>query len=300
MQSNILNPSLIADYFTLCKPKVILVMLVTTWVGMHLATDTLVPWHIFIFGTLGIALAGSSAAVINHLVDRHIDAKMTRTENRPLVNKRISILNAILFSGILGFSGLLILTIFINSLTAYLTFGTVLGYAVLYTLFLKRKTPQNIVIGGAAGAMPPLLGWTAVTGHTSAFAWLLVLIIFTWTPPHFWALAIHRKKDYENANIPMLPNTHGISFTKLYIVLYTILLFAVTLLPYAVQMTGLLYFISAVLLGILFLIQTLILYRSKSNTVALKTFSFSILYLLLLFGALLIDHYIQFFGEAYI
>lgn len=294
MKNNPINMNLIADYFTLCKPKVILVMLVTTWVGMHLAINTIVPWHIFIFGTLGIALAGSSAAVINHLVDRHIDAKMIRTENRPMVNKRISIQNACIFSAILGISGLMMLVFFINPLTAYLTFATVLGYAVLYTLFLKRQTPQNIVIGGAAGAMPPLLGWTAVTGHTSAFAWLLVLIIFTWTPPHFWALAIHRKDDYENANIPMLPNTHGISFTKLYIVLYAILLFVVTLLPYAAQMTGVIYLVAASILGAAFLGQTLILYRAKSSKTALKTFSFSILYLLLLFSALLIDHYFQY------
>lgn len=299
MKSNYVNTNLIADYFTLCKPKVILVMLVTTWVGMHLATNTLVPWHIFIFGTLGIALAGSSAAVINHLVDRHIDAKMTRTENRPMVNKRISIQNACIFSAILGISGLMTLAIFINPLTAYLTFATVLGYAVLYTLFLKRQTPQNIVIGGAAGAMPPLLGWTAVTGHTSAFAWLLVLIIFTWTPPHFWALAIHRKEDYENANIPMLPNTHGILFTKLYIVLYAILLFVVTLLPYAAHMTGVIYLVAASLLGAAFLGQTLILYHAESSKTALKTFSFSILYLLLLFSALLIDHYVQLPGGTF-
>lgn len=281
------------DYLTLCKPKVILVMLVTTWVGMHLATNTHVPWHIFIFGTLGIALAGGSAAVINHLVDRHIDTKMTRTQNRPLATNRISIRNASIFSAILGLSGLGVLAVFINPLTASLTFGTMFGYAILYTLFLKHQTPQNIVIGGAAGAMPPLLGWTAVTGQTSAFAWLLVLIIFTWTPPHFWALAIHRKDDYENANIPMLPNTHGIPFTKLFIVLYAILLFVVTLLPYAAHMTGLIYLSSASLLGIAFLMQTVLLYRTESSHTALKTFSFSILYLLLLFGALLIDHYFQ-------
>lgn len=300
MKHNSRSSNLVADYFTLCKPKVLLVMLITTWVGMHLATNTLVPWNVFIFGTLGIALAGSAAAVINHLVDRHIDAKMTRTKNRPIANKRIPIQHASIFSAILGISGLLILAVFINSLTAFLTFATVLGYAVLYTLFLKRQTPQNIVIGGAAGAMPPLLGWTAVTGHTSAFAWLLVLIIFTWTPPHFWALAIHRKNDYENANIPMLPNTHGIWFTKLYIVLYTILLFVITLLPYAAHMAGNIYLGAASVLGMLFLIQTLILYRTESSHAARKTFSFSILYLLLLFSALLIDHYIPLAWEAFI
>ncbi len=292
MKNNPLCSNLIADYLILCKPKVILVMLVTTWVGMHLATHTCVPLDIFIFTTLGIALAGGSAAVINHIVDRHIDAKMTRTENRPLVNKRIPIQNACIFSAILGISGFLILAVFTNLLTTYLTFATVLGYGLLYTLFLKRQTPQNIVIGGAAGAMPPLLGWSAVTGQTSAFAWILVLIIFTWTPPHFWALAIHRKQDYENAHIPMLPNTHGILFTKLHIVLYTILLFVISLLPYAAHMTGHIYFGAASMLGTAFLVQTLILYRTKSNNTALKTFSFSIVYLLLLFSALLIDHYI--------
>lgn len=283
---------LFQDYLTLCKPKVILVMLVTSWVGMHLATDHLVPLTTFIFATLGIAMAGSSAAVINHLVDRHIDAKMSRTEHRPMACKRISLEKAILFSFLLGISGLFILAVFINILTAFLTLLTVLGYAVLYTLFLKRSTPQNIVIGGAAGAMPPLLGWTAVTNEINAFAWLPVLIIFAWTPPHFWALAIYRKEDYFKANIPMLPVTHGVSFTKLFIVLYTILLFIVTLLPFITEMSGLLYFISALLLGSAFLIQTLILYRSQDPRVALKTFSFSIVYLLLLFSALLIDHYV--------
>ena len=267
-------------------------MLVTSWVGMHLATDHFVPLNTFIFGTVGIALAGSSAAVINHLVDRHIDAKMIRTEHRPLACKRITISHAILFSFLLGISGLFILGFFVNILTAFLTLMTVLGYAVLYTLFLKRSTPQNIVIGGAAGAMPPLLGWTAVSNDIGAFAWLPVLIIFAWTPPHFWALAIYRKDDYIKANIPMLPATHGVAFTKLFIVLYTILLFLVTLLPFVTKMSGFLYFISAVLLNSAFLIQTIILYRSQDPKVALKTFSFSILYLLLLFTALLIDHYV--------
>ncbi len=281
------------DYLTLCKAKVVAVMLITSWVGMHLATQTTVPWNIFIFATIGIALTGSSAAVINHLVDRQIDAKMIRTLNRPLANKRISIQNASVFSACLGVIGLLVLTLCVNPLTAGLTFLTLLGYAVLYTLFLKRRTPQNIVIGGIAGAMPPLLGWTAITNEIDAYAWLLVLIIFVWTPPHFWALAIYREQDYKKANIPMLPITHGIPFTKLYIVLYTILLLLVTVLPYSVHMSGLIYLISALVLGTLFLAQTLILYKAKSETnrIALKTFSFSILYLLLLFSALLIDHY---------
>jgi protoheme IX farnesyltransferase len=287
--------SMATDYLTLCKPKVILVMLVTAWVGMHLATHTFVPWNILLFGTLGIALTGSSAAIINHLVDRHIDAKMVRTSRRPLVNHRISVPKATILSAVLGVTGLLILIFFVNPLTALLTFLTFLGYAVLYTLFLKHRTPQNIVIGGIAGAMPPLLGWTAVSNEISAFAWLLVLIIFVWTPPHFWALAIYRRDDYQKANIPMLPNTHGIAFTKLCVVLYTILLFAITLLPYATHMSGSLYLVSAIILGVLFLKKTLLLYRSDRLATAIQTFGFSILYLLLLFLALLIDHYVHFF-----
>jgi heme o synthase len=283
--------NLLQDYLTLCKPKVILVMLLTACVGMHLATQQAVPWNILVFGILGIALSGSAAAVINHLVDRHIDAKMQRTAQRPIANKRISAQNALCFSFILGSSGLFILSFYINLLTAVLTLATLLGYALLYTLFLKHRTPQNIVIGGAAGAMPPLLGWTAVTGEPSAFAWLLVLIIFAWTPPHFWALAIYRKEDYQKASIPMLPNTHGISFTKFCIVLYTLLLCVITLLPYAAYMSGPFYLISALCLGAAFLVQSLKLYYSNVPLVALKTFSFSIVYLLLLFSALLIDHY---------
>jgi protoheme IX farnesyltransferase len=230
--------------------------------------------------------------VINHLVDRHIDIKMIRTEKRPIANKRISIVHAILFSIILGVSGLVILALFVNGLTTFLTFLTVLGYAVMYTLFLKRSTPQNIVIGGAAGAMPPLLGWTAVTGELSAYPWLLVLIIFTWTPPHFWALAIYRKNDYQKANIPMLPNTHGVAFTKLCMVLYTFLLFGVTLLPYATHMSGIFYLIAAIILDTIFLTQTIMLYRTDSDALARRTFGFSIIYLLLLFNALLIDHWV--------
>lgn len=280
------------DYFTLCKPKVVLVMLITAWVGMHLATETFVPIKIFIFASLGIALAGSSAAVINHLVDRRIDATMLRTKYRPMASDRISVKNALVFSVLLGISGLSLLWFFVNPLCASLTFATVLGYAIFYTLFLKRRTPQNIVIGGAAGAMPPLLGWTAVAGKPSALAWLLVLIIFTWTPPHFWALAIYRKSDYEKANIPMLPVTHGIQFTKLYIVLYTVLLLIVTFLPYLTAQSGIFYFLSAAMLGIAFMVQTLVLYKSQSPQTAQKTFNFSIVYLLLLFSALLIDHYL--------
>lgn len=283
--------SRIPDFFTLCKPKVIAVMLVTTWVGMHLATQSFVPFSIFAFATLGIALSGAAAAVFNHLADRHIDAKMTRTHSRPMACGRISPKEALYFALVLSVAGLLILMFCINMLTAVLTAITMLGYAICYTLFLKRATPQNIVIGGAAGATPPLLGWAAVTGDIQADALLLVLIIFTWTPPHFWALAIHRVHDYKKAKIPMLPVTHGIAYTKLCILLYTLLLFAVTLLPFITGMSGQLYLGSAVLLGLLFLKSAFKLYRDDSNKSAYKTFSFSIVYLMLLFIALMVDHY---------
>lgn len=293
---NMLNFALFKDYLTLCKPKVILVMLITAWVGMQLATYRPIPGNIFIFGTLGIALIASSAAVINHLVERNLDAQMLRTANRPMANKRIPIVNVLFFSLLLNGGGVGILITLVNPLTALLTFLTMMGYAGLYTLFLKRRTPQNIVIAGAAGAMPPLLGWTAVTGEINPLAWLLVLIIFAWTPPHFWALAIYRKDDYEKVNIPMLPNTHGIPFTKLFMVLYTFLLLAITLLPYVTYMSGKIYFVSALVLGVLFLRQTLLLYKTDSAALALKTFSFSIVYLLLIFTALLLDHYAQILG----
>jgi len=282
------------DYLTLCKPKVVLVMLITALVGMHLATQSFVPWKILIFSSLGIALMGGSAAAVNHLVDRHIDAKMQRTANRPLVNKRISTKQALTFATFMGLAGFLVLIIWINALTAFLTLLTFLGYAVLYTRFLKRLTPQNIVIGGIAGAMPPLLGWTSVTNEMSAFAWLLVLIIFAWTPPHFWALAIYRQEDYRHAAIPMLPITHGVAFTKLHVILYTILLLVVSLLPYATKMSGHFYAATAVFLGMLFLKYAYKLYKSDNPHTAIQTFYFSIVYLLGIFSALLIDHYIPY------
>ncbi len=282
-----------ADYYNLCKPKVILLMLITCWVGMALASQKTLPWNALVFGTMGIALSGAAAAVINHLADRHIDAKMTRTLFRPIASGRVTPKKALFFAGLLAISGISILFFWVNPLTAYLTLLTVLGYAVFYTLFLKRATPQNIVIGGAAGATPPLLGWVAVCNEMHPYAWLLVLIIFTWTPPHFWALAIYRQQEYANAHIPMLPVTHGVFFTKLCIVLYTCLLWAVTLLPFAVGMSGFLYFIFAFVMGGIFLGHTLVLFRSKSPTAALKTFSFSIWYLLLLFIFLLMDNFLS-------
>jgi protoheme IX farnesyltransferase len=288
----------IKDYFVLCKPKVVIVMLITAWVGMFLATQRTIPLPLFIFSTLGIALAASGAAVINHLVDRHIDAKMQRTQYRPVASGRIKTRPALIFSLLLSTLGISILVLFVNTLSAILTFLTVLGYGIFYTSFLKRKTPQNIVIGGLAGAMPPLLGWTCITGDLNPNAWLLVLIIFTWTPPHFWALAIYRRVDYQKANIPMLPVTHGVPFTKLCVVLYTLLLLAISLFPYMTQMSGLFYLISALILGALFLKQTLVLYKTKKEETAFKTFSFSILYLLLLFAALLLDHFLTVWSKA--
>lgn len=279
------------EYYSLCKPKVIAVMLVTSWVGMCLACKSGIPWHPFIFGTIGIALAAASSAIVNHLIDAKIDAKMQRTAQRPIASGRILPKQAIFFSTVLGITGLLTLLFFVNFLTAILTLSTMLGYAVLYSLFLKHASPQNIVIGGIAGAAPPLLGWASVTNEINAYALLLVLIIFAWTPPHFWSLAIYRSSEYRNANVPMLPVTHGIRFTKLSIVLYTLLLIAITLLPFAAGMSGLIYLISALVLGIAFLLQTLLLYYSNKELEARKTFGFSIVYLLCLFLALLVDHY---------
>ncbi len=280
------------DYIALCKPNVVLLMLLTSVVGMYLATPGFVPMNILLFGVLGIGLTASAGAAVNHVVDRHLDAVMNRTRNRPLPTKRIATKHALLFAAGLATFGLTILVSYINILTAILTLLTLIGYAVIYTLFLKRATPQNIVIGGAAGAAPPMLGWTAVTGHLDPQALILVLIIFAWTPPHFWALAIHRHKEYATAKIPMLPVTHGIPFTKLYILLYTVLLFAVSLLPYATGMSGMCYFIGAIILGAIFLYYALMLMFSDKPLIAMQTFRYSIFYLMLLFILLLVDHYI--------
>ncbi len=281
-----------SDYLELCKPNVVLLMLLTAVVGMCLAAPGLLPVRQFVFGLLGIAFCAGSAAAINHLVDRHIDTLMARTSKRPIAQGKIPPAQAMIFALVLGTIGMLVLLLFVNQLTALLTFISLIGYAVIYTGYLKRATPQNIVIGGLAGAAPPLLGWTAITGHISAEPLLLVLIIFTWTPPHFWALAIYRNKDYQTAKIPMLPVTHGIEFTKLNIVLYTVLLLVVTALPYAIGMSGLVYFIGAMLLGLRSLQWAVRLKRTKENRVAMQTFRFSIVYLMVLFVVLLVDHYL--------
>ncbi|HDZ58248.1 MAG TPA: protoheme IX farnesyltransferase [Pseudomonas xinjiangensis] len=279
------------DYLELTKPKVVALMIITSAIGMLLATEGAVPWSILLLGNLGIALCAGSAAAVNHVVDRRIDLHMARTQRRPLAQGRVNPLNAMLFAFIMGGAGLFILLQWVNALTAWLTLGSLLGYAVIYTSFLKRATPQNIVIGGLAGAAPPLLGWTAVTGQIDAEGLLLVLIIFAWTPPHFWALAIHRKEEYAKVDIPMLPVTHGERYTKLHILLYTFILLAVSLLPYVIHMSGPLYLVAALVLGIRFIDWAWALWRDSRPHAAIKTFKYSLWYLLWLFVALLVDHY---------
>jgi protoheme IX farnesyltransferase len=282
------------NYYTLCKPNVVAEMLFTAVVGMFLAVPGMPPIGLFIYGTLGIALAASSAAAMNHFIDRKADAQMHRTEKRPLPTGELSITNVITFSVVLGVSSMLILVLLVNTLTAILTFLSLFGYAIIYTLYLKRATPQNIVIGGLFGATPPLLGWCAMTGEVHPSALLLALIVFVWTPPHFWALAIARREEYAKVNIPMLPVTHGVEFTRLQILLYTILLTIVTLLPYLTGMSGLIYGVSAVLLDLGFIYYALLMMRNKDNKTAMKTFVYSIVYITVLFAALLIDHYLRF------
>ncbi len=280
------------DYKELTKPNVVLLMILTSAIGMFMAVPGMVPLDILVLGNLGIALCAGSAAAVNHLVDQRVDQKMTRTHNRPIAQGRISNLQAALFATVLGGLGMTILLVWINPLTAWLTFASLVGYAFIYTLFLKRATPQNIVIGGLAGAAPPLLGWTAVTGDINGHALLLVLIIFAWTPPHFWALAIHRKEEYAAVGIPMLPVTHGVEFTKLHILLYTILMFLITLLPYATHMSGPLYLLGAVVLGGGFLYWAIELMRGKNSNAPMETFKYSIIYLMSLFVVMLVDHYL--------
>jgi len=290
-RANLVSSNLVLDYLELCKPRVVALMLLTALVGMFLATYQTISLTLFLTSIVGIGLSASSAAVINHLVDKRIDALMTRTQKRPVAKGRISIKQALGFSVGLGLVGLSILAIWVNILTALLTFLSLIGYAGIYTGYLKRATPQNIVIGGLAGAAPPLLGWTAVTNQLDPQALLLVLIVFTWTPPHFWALAIYRLNDYKRANIPMLPVTHGVKFTKLTILLYTILLQLVTLMPFIIGMSGVLYLFGALILGIRFLYWALKLYWSQDTRVAMQTFRYSIIYLMVLFTFLLFDHY---------
>ena len=282
------------DYLELCKPRVVALMLLTALVGMYLAIDKdhTIPILVIFNSLLGIGFCAASAAAINHCVDKKIDSMMKRTQNRPVAHGRMTVQHALLFAGLIGVTGLSILIYFVTPLTAMLTFMTLIGYAGIYTGYLKRATPQNIVIGGLAGAAPPLLGWTAVTNQLDPQALLLVLIIFTWTPPHFWALSIYRFDEYQHAKIPMLPVTHGIQYTKLQILLYTILLVIVSMLPVIIKMSGWLYLSAALVLGSRFLYWSVQLYCHEQMTYALRTFKFSIIYLTLLFIFLLIDHYL--------
>ncbi len=279
------------DYIELCKPRVVMLMVLTSMVGMCLASPSLIPYKIFIFGNLGIAFGAAAAAAINHLADHHIDKLMARTQHRPLPTGKMSAPQVLVFASALCLISMLILYYFVNTLTAVLTFFSLVAYAGVYTYYLKHATSQNIVIGGIAGAAPPLLGWVAVTGSVTPSPLLLMAIIFVWTPPHFWALAIARVDDYAKAQVPMLPNTHGIPYTKLNIILYTVLLCAVTLLPFAIQSSGWIYLLCVSALNIRFMYWVLRLNRSNEKAIALKTFRFSIMYLMYLFLALLIDHY---------
>jgi len=279
------------NYLELCKPKVVVLLVFTAIVGMLLAVPGMPPLDLLIYGTLGIGLASSSAAAINHFIDQKADAKMARTYNRPLPTGDLNSRNVLVFAAIIGLIAMLILIIFVNTLTAVLTFLSLIGYAVIYTIYLKHMTPLNIVIGGAAGAAPPVLGWCAITGEVHPHALLLFLIIFVWTPPHFWALAIAKREEYANAGIPMLPVTHGPEFTRLQILLYTVLLLIVTLLPYLTGMSGLIYLGTAVILGLGFIYYAIKMMRNTDDKTAMKTFFYSINYLMLMFAALLVDHY---------
>ncbi len=283
---------MVTDYLTLCKPRVVLLMILTSLVGMCLATPHAVPLVPLIIGNVGIALVAGSAAALNHIADQHIDKLMRRTQYRPVATGRISTRQSLVFAFVLCAIGMALLLVFINVLTAVLTFISLIGYAVCYTLYLKHATPQNIVIGGIAGAVPPLLGWTAVTGSVSPQSLLLVLIVFVWTPPHFWALAIHRHEDYAKASVPMLPITHGLAFTRLNVLLYTILLVLVTLLPYFVGMSGWLYLAGVLPLNALFVYHAWQLYKAHDGAQAMRTFRYSIIYLGILFLLLLLDHYL--------
>jgi len=279
------------NYFELCKPKVVILIIFTAIVGMLLAVPGIPPLDLLIYGTIGIGLASSSAAAINHFIDQKADAEMARTQNRPLPTGDLNSQNVLIFAAILGIIAMFVLVVFVNPLTAALTLLSLIGYAVIYTVYLKHMTPQNIVIGGAAGAAPPVLGWCAITGEIHPHALLLFLIIFIWTPPHFWALAVAKREEYAKAKIPMLPVTHGPEFTRLQILLYTVLLLIVTLLPYLTGMSSLIYLGTALMLGLGFIYYAIKMMLEKDNKTAMKTFFYSINYLMIMFAALLIDHY---------
>ena len=284
-------PPIFRQYLELTKPRVVALIVFTAIIGMFLAVPGFPGWRPLLLGSLGIWLAAASAAAINHLIDQRIDKLMARTAHRPLATGTLTPMQVLVFALTLGALSMAILLLWINPLTAALTFGSLIGYAVVYTAWLKRATPQNIVIGGIAGAAPPALGWVAVTGHLHPYALLLVLIIFVWTPPHFWALAIFRRDDYARAMIPMLPVTHGVEFTRWHVLFYTILLLVVTVLPWLTGMTGLFYLGGALVLGAVFLYYAVLLLNPPDEFFAMKVFNYSIVYLMALFAFLLLDHY---------
>lgn len=286
--------SRINQFYRLTKPRVVSLIVFTAVIGMFMAVPGAVPMDILILGTVGIALVAGAAAALNCLVEQKMDAVMARTKGRPLPQGKVSVPETAFFLLIVGGLGLFILYEWVNELTMWLTLATFVGYAIIYTVILKPLTPQNIVIGGASGAMPPVLGWTAVTGDIAADSLLLFLIIFAWTPPHFWALALYRKNEYASIGMPMLPVTHGDQFTRLHVLLYTVILCIVTILPYITQMSGLIYLVSAILLNSIFMYYAIEIYRNYSDQLAREAFRYSILYLALLFVALLIDHYFFF------
>ena len=282
------------EYYELCKPRVVMLIVFTAIIGMFLAVPGLPPLDLMWWGSVGITLQAASAAAINQIIDRNIDARMARTCGRPLVTGALGMTESIAFATVLGLVGFAVLWFWVNPLTAVLTQFTLIGYAGIYTLYLKRATPQNIVIGGAAGAAPPVLGWVAMTGSVDPHSLLLFLIIFVWTPPHFWALAIERYKEYAAADVPMLPVTHGVEFTRTQVLLYTVLLIVTSVLPFVFKMSGLIYLFSALVLGGVFLYYALLLKFAPRAGLPMKTFGYSIVYLMGIFTALLVDHYFKF------
>jgi heme o synthase len=284
----------VKNFYALCKPRVTSLIVFTAIIGMFMATPGMVPWSLLIATTVGIAFSSGAAAAFNCLIEHKIDAMMARTRGRPLPAGQVSNKETMVFATVLGLTGLAILYYFVNPLTMWLTFATFVGYAVIYTIFLKPATPMNIVIGGASGAMPPILGWAAVNNTVSPESLVMFLIIFAWTPPHFWALALYRREEYAKVGMPMLPVTHGEAFTLLHILLYTVILVAVSLMPYGLGMSSLTYLVCAVILDAIFLAYVIGLYRKYSDDLAKRTFKYSIIYLSLIFAALLLDHYFQF------
>ncbi|MFO1507185.1 MAG: heme o synthase [Lysobacterales bacterium] len=284
--------SLAAEYFELTKPRVVVLIVFTAVIGMFLAVPGMVPWRALLAGTAGIWLAAASAAALNHLIDQRIDRVMARTSHRPLPTGSLTPRQVLVFAVALGVASMVVLVVFVNVLTAVLTFASLIGYAIVYTAYLKHATPQNIVIGGAAGAAPPVLGWAAATGHVHPYALLLFLIIFVWTPPHFWALAIFRRDDYARAHVPMLPVVYGVAYTRWHVLFYTILLVLVTLLPWMTGMSGVFYLGGALVLGAGFLYHAVRLLNPPDERYAMRVFGYSVMYLMLLFAFLLVDHYL--------